>query len=57
MNRIICHSNKITIILSEENLQKWQKSIAIDIADLISSDYSKNIKVEDFNEASERCDL
>jgi hypothetical protein len=56
-NRIICHGNKITVILSEEEMQQWQQSIAIDIADMISSDYKKSIKVEDFNAGDNRCIL
>jgi hypothetical protein len=56
-NRIICHGNKITLVLSEEEMQHWQKSIAIDIADMISSSYNKNIKVEDFNVEDNRCTL
>jgi len=56
-NRIICHGNKITLVHSEEEMQHWQQSIAIDIADMISSSYNKNIKVEDFNVEDNRCTL
>ena len=48
-NRIICHSNKITLVLNEEVVAREQVFIAEKLADLINKLYQQDIKVEDFS--------
>lgn len=50
-SKIICNKNIITIVLSSQEDKRWQKAIAVDIADMLLSNYNMLIKVEDFNEA------
>ena len=48
-NRIICHSNKITIVLTEDEMRQYQKEIAKNISSMMLTDYQQQIRVEDFN--------